>query len=90
MRKLGTGTVRFRIALAYFVGALIVSGLVAGSTYALAQTFLTRQRTDSIVRQSFNSLRFTSEYLARPAAERDTTYTRIEPDGLRYRVPAAT
>ncbi len=64
------GTVRFRIAFAYFFGALIVSGLVAGSTYALAQTFLTRQRTDSVVRQSFNSLRFANEYLARPVEER--------------------
>lgn len=63
-------TVRFRIALAYFLGALLVSGIVAVSTYALASTFLTRQRTDSVVHQSFNSLRFASEYLSRPPAER--------------------
>lgn len=70
MRRLGTGTLRFRIAFSFFVGAFVVSGVVAGSTYALAQTFLTRQRTDVIVRQSFNGLRFANEYLARPASER--------------------
>lgn len=65
------GTLRFRIALAFFIGAFLVSGLVAVSTYGLARTFLTRQRTDVVVRQSFNGLRFANEYLTRPEGSRD-------------------
>lgn len=65
------GTLRFRIALAFFLGAFLVSGMVAASTYALAGTFLARQRTDLVVRQSFNGLRFANEYLTRPEGSRD-------------------
>ncbi|HVL82515.1 MAG TPA: HAMP domain-containing sensor histidine kinase [Actinomycetota bacterium] len=72
MRALSKGTLRFRIAFAFFGGALIVSGVVASATYLLADTYLTRQRADSLVRQSFNSLRFATEYLARPEPQRST------------------
>ncbi|HVE91568.1 MAG TPA: HAMP domain-containing sensor histidine kinase [Actinomycetota bacterium] len=59
-------TLRLRIAAAFFVGALVVSAFVAGSTYALARTYMTRQRTDAVVGSSYNSLRYAREYLARP------------------------
>jgi signal transduction histidine kinase len=70
VRRRGIGTLRFRIALVFIAAGLLVSGLVAGSTYAFARTFLTRQRTDAAVRTSFNSLRFAAEYVARPQSDR--------------------
>jgi len=70
MRRLATGTLRFRIAFVFFLAALAVSGAVAASTYALARTFLTRQRTDVAIRQSFNGIRFANEYLSRPGSDR--------------------
>ena len=72
MRALRTGTLRFRIAFAFFAGALLVSGVVAGATYVLADTYLNRQRTEFLVSRSFNGLRFATEYLGRPAPERST------------------
>lgn len=73
MQRPGPGTFRFRIALTFILAALVISGLVAGSTYALARTFLIRQHTDTALRQSFNSLRFASEYVGRPEGERSLT-----------------
>lgn len=58
-------TFRLRITLAFLLAAVVVSGFVAGSTYALAKSYLTRQQVDSAVRRSFNSLRFAGEYLSR-------------------------
>ncbi|MDQ4130523.1 MAG: HAMP domain-containing histidine kinase [Actinomycetota bacterium] len=64
------GGLRFRIAFAFFLGALVVSSIVAGLTYALTRTYLTRQRTDAVVKESFASLRFATEFLTRPDPQR--------------------
>lgn len=66
-------SLRFRIASSYVLGALIVSGVVAGSTYALARTYLTRQRTDAAITQSLDGLRAAREYVVRPQSQRDAT-----------------
>jgi two-component system sensor histidine kinase MtrB len=65
-RKRPLRSLRFRIAVAFLLGALVVSGFVAGSTYGLAHAFLTRQRINSITRQSFNALRSATDYLSDP------------------------
>jgi FO synthase len=41
------------------------------------------------IRQSPEALRATAAAAGRPAAERDTTYQRIAPDGIRHRIPSA-
>jgi hypothetical protein len=56
-------SLRFRLAFAYIVGALLVSGLVAGTTYFLASTVLTRQRTSAAQAQSFSALNSVHDFL---------------------------
>lgn len=51
-------SLRFRIAFAYIVGALLVSGLVALSTYVITSVVLTRQSIQSARSQSFDEVRF--------------------------------
>lgn len=51
-------SLRFRIAFAYIVGALVVSGLVALSTYAITSIVLNRQTIQSARGQSFDEVRF--------------------------------
>ncbi|MGH7856528.1 MAG: histidine kinase dimerization/phospho-acceptor domain-containing protein, partial [Candidatus Binatia bacterium] len=51
-------SLRFRIAFAYIVGALLVSGLVALSTYTITSIVLTRQTIQSARSQSFDEVRF--------------------------------
>lgn len=64
--RLRARTLRVRIASAFFLAALTMSGFVALATYALASEYMTRQQIDSVKRQSFNTLRFATEYLSRP------------------------
>lgn len=51
-------SLRFRIATAYIVGALLVSGLVALSTYVITSAVLTRQSIQGARSQSFDEVRF--------------------------------
>lgn len=51
--------------LAFLGGALVVSSLVAGSTYFLADRYLFRQRIESATAQTFSNVRFAVRYLAR-------------------------
>ena len=54
-------SLRFRIAFAYIGGALLVSGVVALTTYFLTSRNLTGQRTSSVITRSFDSVRFVNE-----------------------------
>jgi signal transduction histidine kinase len=60
---------RWRITLAFLGGALAVSALVAGTTFFLAERYLSTQRIDSATQQSFRDLRFAVEYLSDPQDE---------------------
>jgi two-component system sensor histidine kinase MtrB len=57
-------SLRFRIAFAYIGGALLVSGFVAITTYAITSSLLTRQRTNAVVGRAFDGVRFANEYFA--------------------------
>lgn len=63
-RRPGSG-LRRRIMLAFLGGALLVSALVAGSTYFLADRYLYNQRIESATEQTFSNIRFAVRYLAR-------------------------
>jgi signal transduction histidine kinase len=67
-RRRGTG-LRLRITIAFVGGALVVSALVAGTTYFLAQRYLVRQRIDDAVQQGFSNVRFARSFLAVRLAE---------------------
>lgn len=56
-------SLRFRIASAYIVGALAVSGGVAGGTYLIASWVITRQAIQNAENQSFEELRFLRDRL---------------------------
>jgi signal transduction histidine kinase len=59
---------RLRITIAFVGAALAVSALVAGTTYALAERYLVRQRVDDSLQQSLSNVRFAAQELA-PAPE---------------------
>jgi two-component system sensor histidine kinase MtrB len=56
-------SLRFRIASAYIVGALAVSGAVAGGTFFISQWVLTRQAIANGESQSYEELRFLRDRL---------------------------
>lgn len=56
-------SLRFRIASAYIVGALVVSGAVAGGTYVITQWVVDRQAIRNAELQSFTELRFLRDRL---------------------------
>jgi two-component system sensor histidine kinase MtrB len=58
----GTG-LRLRITIAFVGGALVVSALVAGTTYLLAQRYLVRQRIDDAIQQGVSNVRFALGFL---------------------------
>jgi two-component system sensor histidine kinase MtrB len=57
-------SVRFRIAAAYIIGTLMVSGIVAGTTYVLVSRSLTRQRVQGEITQSFTRFRVVRNFVA--------------------------
>ncbi len=61
-------SLRIRIILAFVGAALLVSLLVAGTTYALAERYLVRRRVDDAVQQSFSNVRFAADELALASA----------------------
>jgi two-component system sensor histidine kinase MtrB len=56
-------SLRFRIASAYIVGALVVSGAVAGGTFFISQWVLTRQAIESAKADTFQSLEFLKDQI---------------------------
>jgi signal transduction histidine kinase len=64
----GTG-LRLRITIAFVGAALAVSALVAGTTYALVQRYLIRQRIDDAVQQGIGNVRFSVGFLAQQQTE---------------------
>jgi signal transduction histidine kinase len=66
---------QLRITIAFVGGALAVSALVAGTTYALAERYLVRQRIDDAVEQSLGNIRFAREFLSAPVLENE-----VDPD----------
>ncbi len=69
-RPRGVG-LRLRITIAFLGAALAVSVLVAGTTYALAERYLVRQRIDDGLQQSISNIRFASQFLASPPQEEE-------------------
>lgn len=60
LRRGRTGRIglRWRITVAFLGAALAVSALVAGTTYALVERYLSQQRVDESIQQAYGSLRF--------------------------------
>lgn len=65
-RQLG---LRWRISIAFIGGALGVSTLVAGISYALASRYLLSQRVEDSTGQAIGNVRFAVRYLAQPDRE---------------------
>jgi signal transduction histidine kinase len=75
----GTG-LRLRITIAFVGGALVVSALVAGTTYLLAQRYLVRQRAEDAVQQGIGNVRFAADYLTSRQAEAEEQGEEEDPD----------
>lgn len=56
-------SLRFRIALAYILGTLVVSGLVALGTFAITSSVLTRQTIEQAKAQTYDELTFLRDQL---------------------------
>jgi signal transduction histidine kinase len=69
---------RWRITIAFLGGALAVSVLVAGTSYVLAERYLTRQRVDDAVQQALAGVRSSSDFLARPPLDPQTEEPNVE------------
>lgn len=69
LRRFGGFGLRLRITVAFLGGALAVSAIVAGTTYLLADRYLTNRRIDDSTRQTFANVEFASRYLSRPETE---------------------
>lgn len=63
---IGRAGLRLRITIAFLGGALAVSALVAGTTYVLADRYLSSRRIDDSVQQAFAGLRDALRYLSQP------------------------
>jgi len=55
---------RLRITIAFLGAALVVSAVVAGTTYVLAERYLVRQRVDDAVQQGLSNIRFATQFLS--------------------------
>jgi len=77
-RRLG---LRWRITIVFLGGALAVSALLAGSTYALADRYLFDQRIESATEQSFSSVRFARRYLLEADVSLGELVTLVEARG---------
>ena len=64
-----TASLRWRITVAFLGTALAVSALVAGTTYALTERYLVRQRIDDAVQQAFTNVRFAVRQLSSEAVD---------------------
>ena len=76
-RNLG---LRLRITLAFVGAALLVSALVAVTTYALAERYLLRRRADDAVQQGLANMRFAVQEL--PALRAEAEAEETEPEVL--------
>jgi two-component system sensor histidine kinase MtrB len=65
------GGLRLRITIAFVGGALVVSALVAGISYTLAERYLVRQRVDDAVQQSLSNVRFAVQFLSERRAREE-------------------
>ncbi|HET6770597.1 MAG TPA: HAMP domain-containing sensor histidine kinase [Actinomycetota bacterium] len=63
-RRLRRRGLRWRITLAFLGGALAVSALVAGTTYFLAERYLSDQKIDTVTQQSFDNLQVAIRFLS--------------------------
>jgi two-component system, OmpR family, sensor histidine kinase MtrB len=70
--RLRASGLRWRITIAFLGGALAVSILVAGTSYVLAERYLTRQRIDDAIQQALGGVRSADDFLARPPLDPDT------------------
>ena len=66
---------RWRISIAFIAGALVLSALVAGTTYLLAYSYLLTQRIDDSTRQAISNVRFAVLYLSE--AEREVSLSEL-------------
>src|ERR671918_586727 len=66
---------RWRISIAFIAGALVLSALVAGTTYLLAYRYLLTQRVDDSARQAISNVRFAVLYLSE--AEREVSLSEL-------------
>ena len=70
---------RNRVVLAFGIGALVVSAVLAGSTYLLALNYLLNQRVDAATRQSFIDARFVRARLMTAGADIPSALTAADP-----------
>lgn len=75
-------SLRVRITLAFVGAALIVSALVAITTYLLAENYMISRRVDDAVQQSLSNMRFAVDQLPqlKEEAERDTDPLTVPPE----------
>jgi two-component system sensor histidine kinase MtrB len=71
-----------RITLAFVGAALLVSALVAVTTYLLAEDYLLRSRVDDAVQQSLANMRFAVEELPELRAEAETEELLRDPEAV--------
>ncbi len=76
-RLRGVG-LRWRITIAFLGGALAVSALVAGTSYVLAERYLTRQRIDDAVQQALGGVGSAGDFLARPPLDSESEEPEVE------------
>ena len=80
-RRRGLG-LRVRITLAFVGAALLVSALVAITTYLLAEDYLLSRRVDDAVQQSLANMRFTVEELPQLREEEEREALLGEPESF--------
>jgi signal transduction histidine kinase len=73
-------SLRFRVAAAFILGTLVISGMVAGSTYFLIRQRLRDDRVQASLKQSWKTIRILKEEVERAGT------TGITPGDLRTRV----
>ncbi len=69
---------RFRIVATFALGGLILSAVLAGVTYGLANRYLTRQREQSVIRQTYLDARLLRDRLRAPGVEVTSALTSLE------------
>ncbi|MFN8077285.1 MAG: HAMP domain-containing sensor histidine kinase [Kineosporiaceae bacterium] len=74
---------RWRAALAFGAGAVIVAAVLAASTYLLSRSYLVHQREASALRQAFADASFVRDRLVARAAPRDVVADVVPRTGAR-------